>query len=86
MNIKQLKAYVKRLLDIKIQVREKQHGTGVYLPETYGNYCSLCGEINLLKQILEELGEVIDYDPYETDKDDAGYNYWGSIGRIGRTE
>lgn len=63
MNIKQLKAYIKGLLDIKIQVREKQHGTGVYLPETYGNYCSLCGEINLLKQILEELGELIDYDP-----------------------
>ena len=86
MNAEQIKTYIKRLLDIKISMREKQRGTGVYLPEVYGQYCSLCGEIRLLKQILEELGEVIEYDPQETEEDDAGYNYCGSSGRIGRIE
>lgn len=86
MNVKQVKAYIKRLLDIRISIREKQRGTGVYLPETYGQYCSLCGEINLLKQILEDLGEVIEYDPQETEEDDAKYNYCGYIGRIGQIE
>ena len=71
MNVKQVKAYIKRLLHIKISMREKQRGTGVYLPEIYGQYCALCGEIELLKQILEELGEVIDYNPQETEEEDA---------------
>lgn len=83
-NIKDLKEYLKYLLENEIRHRENSRGTGVFIDENMQNYYFQCAEIFLLQRLLKELGvKVEDYDPYETDEDDNKYNYWGSIGQIG---
>lgn len=82
--IKNLKIYLKYLLEIEIKNREYCRGTGVYLAENMDRYYSQCAEIHLLQKILKRLGvKVEDYDPYETEEDDNNFNYCGSLGYIG---
>ena len=86
-NIKDLKRYLKCLLETEIKHRENSRGTGVFLAENVQNYYFQCAEIGLLQKLLKELGvKVEDYDPYETDEDDNKYNYCGSAGAIGVKE
>lgn len=83
-NIKDLKEYLKYLLNNEIRHREKERGIGVYLAENIQRYDFQCAEILLLQRILKKLGvKVENYNPYETDEDDDRYNYWGSAGPIG---
>lgn len=83
-NIKDLKEYLKSLLETEINTRENERGTGVFLAENIQDYYFQCAEIRLLQRILEKLGvKVEDYDPYETEEDDNKFNYWGSVGAIG---
>lgn len=82
--IKNLKIYLKDLLETEIKQRENSRGTGVFLAENMQRYDFQCAEIRLLQQILKKLGvKVEEYDPYETDEDDNKFNYWGSVGAIG---
>ena len=86
-NIKDLKKYLKYMLETEIKHRENSRGTGVFLDENMQNYYFQCAEIRLLQRLLKELGvKVEDYNPYETDEDDNKYNYWGSTGAIGVKE
>lgn len=86
-NIKDLKKYLKCLLETEIKHRENSRGTGVFLAENMQSYYFQCAEIRLLQRLLKELGvKVEDYDPYETNEDDDKYNYWGSAGPIGVKE
>lgn len=86
-NIKDLKEYLKSLLETEIKHRENSRGTGVFLAENIQNYYFQCAEILLLQRLLEELGvKIEDYNPYETDEDDKKFNYWGSVGPIGEKE
>ena len=83
-NIKDLKEYLKSLLELEIQHRESERGTGVFLAENIQRYDFQCAEICLLQRLLKKLGVIVeDYDPYETDEDDNKFNYWGSVGPIG---
>lgn len=83
-NIKDLKEYLKCLLETEIKHRENSRGTGVFLAENIQNYYFQCAEICLLQRLLKELGvKVEDYDPCETDEDDNKFNYCGSVGAIG---
>ena len=83
-NIKDLKRYLKCLLETEIKHRENSRGTGVFLAENIQNYYFQCAEIHLLQRLLKELGvKVEDYNPYETDEDDNKYNYCSSAGLIG---
>ena len=83
-NIKDLKIYLKELLENGIKYRESQRGTGVYLSENIQRYDFQCAEILLLQRLLKKLGvKVEDYDPYETDTDDSKFNYLGAVGPIG---
>ena len=83
-NIKDLKEYLKYLLNNEIRRREKERGIGVFLAENIQRYDFQCAEILLLQRLLKKLGvKVEDYDPFETDEDDDRYNYWGSAGPIG---
>ena len=86
-NIKDLKEYLKYLLETEIKHRENSRGIGVFLAENMQNYYFQCAEIRLLQKLLKELGvKIEDYDPYETDEDDNKYNFWGSAGPIGVKE
>ena len=86
-NIKDLKKYLKCLLETEIKHRENSRGSGVFLAENMQSYYFQCAEILLLQRLLKELGvKVEDYDPYETNEDDDKYNYWGSAGPIGVKE
>lgn len=86
-NIKDLKEYLKYMLETEIKHRENSRGTGVFLDENMQNYYFQCAEILLLQRLLKELGvKVEDYNPYETYEDDNKYNYWGSAGQIGVKE
>ena len=86
-NIKDLKEYLKYLLETQIQHRENSRGTGVFLDEDINNYYFQCSEIRLLQRLLKKLGvKVEDYSPYETDEDDNKFNYCGSVGSIGVKE
>ena len=83
-NIKDLKEYLKYLLNNEIRHREKERGIGVYLAENIQRYDFQCAEILLLQRLLKKLGvKVEDYDPFETDEDDNKYNYCGSTGPVG---
>ena len=83
-NIKDLKEYLKYLLNNEIRHREKERGIGVFLAENIQRYDFQCAEILLLQRLLKKLGvKVENYNPYETDEDDDRYNYWGSAGPIG---
>lgn len=83
-NIKDLKEYLKYLLNNEIRHREKERGIGVYLAENIQQYDFQCAEILLLQRLLKKLGVIVeDYDPYETDEDDNKFNYWGAVGPIG---
>ena len=83
-NIKDLKSYLKELLEKEIQNRESSRGTGVFLGENIQRYDFQCAKILLLQRLLKKLGvKVEDYDPYETDEDDNKFNYWGAVGPIG---
>lgn len=83
-HIKNLKIYLKYLLETEISNRENSRGTGVYLAENMQRYYSQCANIHLLQKILKMLGvKVEDYNPYETEEDDNNFNYWGSLGSIG---
>lgn len=83
-NIKDLKIYLKELLEKEIQNRESSRGTGVLLAENIQHYDFQCAEILLLQRLLKKLGvKVKDYDPFETEEDDNKFNYWGAVGPIG---
>lgn len=83
-NIKDLKIYLKELLEKEIQNRENNRSTGVFLAENIQQYDFQCAEIFLLQRLLKKLGvKVEDYNPFETDEDDDKYNYWSSAGPIG---
>ena len=83
-NIKDLKEYLKYLLNDKIRYREKERGAGVSLAENIQRYDFQCAEILLLQRLLKKLGvKIEDYDPFETDEDDNKFNYWGSAGPVG---
>lgn len=81
-NIKDLKIYLKELLEKEIQNRESSRVTGVLLAENIQHYDFQCAEILLLQRLLKKLG-VKNYDPFETEEDDNKFNYWGAIGLIG---
>ena len=82
--IKNLKIYLKYLLETEIRHRENSRGTGVFLAENIDRYYSQCAEIHLLQKILKRLGvKVEDYDPYETEEDDNKFNYCWAIDGIG---
>ena len=73
-NIKDLKEYLKYLLNNEIRHREKERGIGVYLAENIQRYDFQCAEILLLQRLLKKLGvKIEDYDPFETDEDDNKY-------------
>lgn len=83
-NIKDLKIYLKELLEKEIQNRESSRGTGVLLAENIQHYDFQCAEILLLQRLLKKLGvKVKNYDPFETEEDDNKFNYWGAVGPIG---
>lgn len=83
-NIKDLKIYLKELLEKEIQNRESSRVTGVLLAENIQHYDFQCAEILLLQRLLKKLGvKVKNYDPFETEEDDNKFNYWGAIGPIG---
>ena len=83
-NIKDLKSYLKELLEKEIQTRESSRGTGVFLGENIQHYDFQCAEILLLQRLLKKLGvKVEEYDPFETDEDDNKFNYCGAVGPIG---
>lgn len=83
-NIKDLKIYIKYLLDFAIKRREEERGTGVYLAENIERYAHHCAEIMLLQRICKKLGlKIDDYDPFEIEEDDNKFNYWGALGAIG---
>ena len=83
-NIKDLKSYLKELLEKEIQTRESSRGTGVFLGENIQHYDFQCAKILLLQRLLEKLGvKVEEYDPFETDEDDNKFNYCGASGPIG---
>ena len=83
-NIKDLKIYLKELLEKEIQNRESSSGTGVFLSERIQHYDFQCAEILLLQRLLKKLGvEVEEYDPFETDEDDNKFNYCDAVGPIG---
>ena len=83
-NIKDLKTYLKELLEKEIQTRESSRGTGVFLGENIQHYDFQCAKILLLQRLLEKLGvKVEEYDPFETEEDDNKFNYCGAAGSIG---
>ena len=83
-NIKDLKTYLKELLEKEIQNRESSRGTGVFLAERIQYYDFQCAEILLLQRLLKKLGvKVEEYDPFETEEDDNNFNYCGAAGSIG---
>ena len=83
-NIKDLKIYLKELLEKEIQTRESIRGTGVFLAERIQHYDFQCAEILLLQRLFEKLGvKVEEYDPFETEEDDNKFNYCGAVGSIG---
>ena len=83
-NIKDLKSYLKELLEKEIQNRESSRGTGVLLSENIQHYDFQCAEILLLQRLLKKLGvKVENYDPFETEEDDNKFNYCSTIGSIG---
>ena len=67
-NIKDLKIYLKELLEKEVQNRESSRGTGVFLAERIQHYNFQCAEI---------------HDPFETYEDDNKFNYCGAVGHIG---
>lgn len=83
-NIKDLKSYLKELLEKEVQNRESNRGTGVFLDENIQRYDFQCAEILLLQRLLKKLGvKVENYDPFETEEDDNKFNYCGATGSIG---
>ena len=83
-NIKDLKIYLKELLEKEVQNRESNRGTGVFLAERIQHYDFQCAKILLLQRLLKKLGvKVEEYDPFETEEDDNKYNYCGSAGPVG---
>ena len=83
-NIKDLKTYLKELLEKEIQYRESSRGTGVFLGENIQHYDFQCAKILLLQRLLKKLGvKVEEYDPFETEEDDNKFNYCGAVGPIG---
>lgn len=55
-NIKDLKEYLKYLLNNEIRHREKERGIGVFLAENIQRYDFQCAEILLLQRLLKKLG------------------------------
>ena len=83
-NIKDLKTYLKELLEKEIQTRESSRDTGVFLGENIQHYDFQCAKILLLQRLLKKLGvKIEEYDPFETDEDDNKFNYCGAAGSIG---
>ena len=83
-NIKDLKIYLKELLEKEVQNRESSRGTGVFLGENIQHYDFQCAKILLLQRLLKKLGvKVEEYDPFETEEDDNKFNYCSTIGPIG---
>ena len=83
-NIKDLKIYLKELLEKEIQNRESSRGIGVFLDENIQHYDFQCAKILLLQRLLEKLGvKVENYNPFETEEDDNKFNYCGAVGPIG---
>ena len=83
-NIKDLKIYLKELLEKEVQNRESSRGTGVFLAENIQHYDYQCAKVLLLQRLLRKLGvKVEEYDPFETDEDDNKFNYCGAVGLIG---
>ena len=83
-NIKDLKIYLKELLEKEVQNRESSRGTGVFLAENIQHYDYQCAKVLLLQRLLKKLGvKVEEYNPFETDEDDNKFNYWGAVGPIG---
>ena len=83
-NIKDLKIYLKELLEKEVQNRESSRGTGVFLAENIQHYDYQCAKVLLLQRLLKKLGvKVEEYDPFETDEDDNKFNCCGAVGPIG---
>ena len=83
-NIKDLKIYLKELLEKEIQNRESSSGTGVFLSERIQHYDFQCAEILLLQRLLKKLVvKVEEYDPFEIEEGDNKFNYCSTIGPIG---
>ena len=83
-NIKELKIYLKELLEKEVQNRESSRGTGVFLAENIQHYDYQCAKVLLLQRLLKKLGvKIEEYDPFETDEDDNKFNYCGAVGPIG---
>lgn len=82
--IKDLKIYLKELLETAISDREDCCGIWGYFAEKMQKYYSQCAKIHLLQKILKMLGvNVENYGPYETDEYDNRFNYWWTRGGIG---
>lgn len=89
MNIKKLKQIITEELETVINYREKTRGSGVYLAENIGSYYMIVAEIQTLQNIGELVGvnkKLLEYDPFEKEEDDDKFNYFGSLGEIGRKD
>ena len=87
MNITQIKEYILKRREEIIEERDRCRGTGVYLAENIDRYYTQVGEFFEIDNLCKILNlDVKPYNPYETEEDDLNFNYWGSIGSIGKKE
>ena len=87
-NIKDLKLYLKHLLETEIQHRENDRGTGVFLAENIGSYYCSVGAIHALQDVGRLVGideKLLSYNPDETEENDTNYDYWNNS-QIGMKE